>query len=437
MLDARPHDPAADSRSLLQAFAILSTAFVVMAAVRYGSGISWVDQFPRDATTLVVGRDFLNFWMYGLAAATPDPGRFYDPAIYNGALAALLGPDYPGQNWSYPPSVMLVAAPFAALSYLPALACWTAAGVLLFVVVVRSDLKDWRALLAVVLSPAAVFCLMSGQSSFVTAAMLIAIFAWLDRRPIAAGVLIGLLTLKPQLGLFVPVMLIASGRWKVLAVATATTMAIVGATTAAFGPQAWIDFVVMGIPVQNIVLADPDLIGTPFRPTIFATMRLVGATYPVAMAVQACFSALAIGAVVWAFRFRRRADPHGLAALFFACSVFGSPYLQSYDLLPMTFAIVVLLATGRLDASGRVLARLVFWLPLIQAGLGSLHVPGTALIPLAFALYALRRLADRSDWGHSEPSALADIAPSPLANIGPPRPADAVPPMLPTILMGL
>ncbi|HLN08847.1 MAG TPA: glycosyltransferase family 87 protein [Xanthobacteraceae bacterium] len=430
MPDACSHDPAADSRSLLQAFALLSAAFVVMAAVRYLSTISWVDHFPRDATTLVVGRDFLNFWMYGLAAATPDPGRWYDPAIYNGELAALLGPDYPGQNWSYPPSIMLVAAPFAALSYLQALACWTAASVLLFVLVARAHLNDRRALLAVLLSPAAVFCLMSGQSSFVTAAMLITIFAWLGRMPIGAGVLIGLLTLKPQLGLFIPVMLIASGRWRVMATATVTAMAIVGVTTAAFGPQAWIDFVVKGIPVQNVVLADPELIGTPFRPTIFATMRLVGATYPVAMAVQMCFSALAVAAVLWAFRFRRRADPRWLAALFFACSIFGSPYLQSYDLLPMTFAIVALLATGRLDVSGRVLARLVFWLPLIQAGLGSLHVPGTALIPLAFALYALRRLADRSDWGRSEPSALTDTAPAPLANIGPPRPAGAVPSMV-------
>ena len=46
--------------------------------------------------------------------------------------------------------------------------------------------------------------------------MLITIFAWLDRRPVAAGVLIGLLTLKPQLGILFPVMLIASARWRVL-----------------------------------------------------------------------------------------------------------------------------------------------------------------------------------------------------------------------------
>src|SRR5664279_3991710 len=46
-------------------------------------------------------------------------------------------------------------------------------------------------LIPVLLSHAALFCLVSGQSSFLAAAMLIAIVAWLDRKPVAAGVLIG------------------------------------------------------------------------------------------------------------------------------------------------------------------------------------------------------------------------------------------------------
>ena len=78
--------------------------------------ITWIAPIPRDATTLVVGRDFMNFWMYGRAAAfTADPGRFYDPASTTMSFVALLGPDYFGNNWSYPPSIMLIAAPFGRL----------------------------------------------------------------------------------------------------------------------------------------------------------------------------------------------------------------------------------------------------------------------------------------------------------------------------------
>jgi hypothetical protein len=69
-----------------------SAIFVVLTAGLYAWTLSWAGLFPRDGPTLIVGRDFLNFWMYGRAARTADPSRFYDPLAYRDALAALLGP---------------------------------------------------------------------------------------------------------------------------------------------------------------------------------------------------------------------------------------------------------------------------------------------------------------------------------------------------------
>jgi hypothetical protein len=403
--------PASAQQQDLGALRLLigaSAIFVVLTAGLYAWTISWTWPFPRDGSTLVVGRDFLNFWMYGRTAWTPYPSRFYEHQLYRDALAVLLGPDYPGQNWSYPPSIMLVAALFGRLPYLAALLCWTVLGLTLFVWVIRRYVGDGRLLAAILLSPAAVFCLISGQSSFVTAAMLLTIFACLDRRPVLAGILLGLLTLKPQLGVLFPVMLAASGRWRVFLVASATALLIVAATTALFGPQVWIDFVQKGLPVQNLVLADPDRIGTAYYPTIFMNVRGVDASYVLAMSIQACFSAFAVCAVFFAFRYRRDGDPQLLAALFFACSICAVPYLLSYDALPATCLVVMLLGRGTLDLRGQVLAKLLYWLPLIQMALGTGHIPGPALIPPAFALYALLRLrADRgmpAHEGHAQPA---------------------------------
>ncbi|HML08873.1 MAG TPA: glycosyltransferase family 87 protein [Xanthobacteraceae bacterium] len=385
-----------EDRSAIRLLIGASAIFVVLTAIHYVWAISWVAPIPRDGTTLAVGRDFLNFWMYGRAAWMPDPGRFYDPQVYNGALASLLGAGYPGQNWSYPPSIMFVAALFGRLPYSAALLLWTMLGLAIFVWVVWRRAGNRALLTAMLLAPATVFCLMSGQSSLLTAAMLLTIFSCLDRRPLLAGVLIGLLTLKPQLGLLLPVMLAASGRWRVFLLAAATALVIAGATTAVFGPRVWSDFVLNGIPVQNLVLADPERIATPFYPTIFMNIRGTGASYALAMTVQVCFSALAVAAVAFAFRFRKDADPRLLAALFFACSIAVAPYLLSYDTLPLACCAVFLLAAGRLDARGRILAKLVYWLPLIQIVLGTYHLPGPALIAPAFALYALLRLNDRA-----------------------------------------
>jgi hypothetical protein len=358
----------------------------------------------------VVGRDFLNFWMYGRATALPDPGRWYDPAAYQNALATLLGPGYPGQNWSYPPTVMLFAAPFGRLGYLTALLVWTALNLSVFLTVAMRHIADRSALLALMACPTAAFCLMSGQSSFLTAAMLIGIFALIDRKPLFAGILIGLLTVKPQLGVLLPVMLIASGRWRAFAAATVTALALAACAAALFGTRSWIAFVTQGLPTQNIVLSDPDGIATPFYPTVFMNLRGIGLGYAPAMAVQLCFAFAAAGTVAWAFRTRANADSRLLFALFAACSIAAVPYLLVYDTLALTFAALALLAGNALDSRGAWIARPVYWLPLLQVGLGELHIPGPALIAPLFAAYLVQRL-------RTEPAAA-------LRQVGSPHPGN-------------
>jgi hypothetical protein len=148
-----------DDRALFRDLAVLGTALFAVTIVAYTLTIDWTGTIPRDGTTLAVGRDFLNFWMYGRAAVTADPGQFYDLGVYHGAIRGLLGMEFTGQNWSYPPSIMLLAAPFGQLNYLMALACWTLIGVAVFVAVAPKHVSDWRILVPVALSPAALFCL--------------------------------------------------------------------------------------------------------------------------------------------------------------------------------------------------------------------------------------------------------------------------------------
>ena len=72
-----------------------------------------------------------------------------------------------------------------------------------------------------------------GQNGFFTAALLIAGLVNLDRRPVLSGVLFGILTIKPQLGLLLPLMLVVSGRWRTIVSAATTTAALVAATVMA------------------------------------------------------------------------------------------------------------------------------------------------------------------------------------------------------------
>ena len=342
----------------------------------------------------MVGRDFLNFWMYGRAAFGHAAERFYNPNVYNHALQSFLGADYPRQNWSYPPDVMLLAAPFGLLGYLPALLCWTAIGLLVLFVTARTQWKQPAPVAALFAAPATAFCLMSGQSSLLTTALLVAVFACLDRRPLLAGMLIGLLTLKPQLGLLFPVMLCASGRWRVFLAAAATTATLLVLSMALFGLHAWQAYVELGVPVQNSVLSDPRLLAAPFMPTIFMNLHAAGASYGLAMAIHAVIAVLAAATVFWASR--PDADPQILLALFLACTMAATSYLLSYDSLPLVFAGLALLRSDALDAAGRRLVQLVFWLPFLQLGFGILHIPGPALIAPAFAGWLVLRIRGKT-----------------------------------------
>src|SRR3954470_3690519 len=173
---------SAPDRACLRDLALFGSVLFALTVIAYACTTDWSGTIPRDRTTLAVGRDFLNLWMYGRAAGSAEPGLFYDLAAYRDALRSLLGMELNGQNWSYPPSILLLAAPFGQLGYLAALACWTLIGIAVFLGVTRRHVSDWRFLIPIAGSPAALFCLVSGQSSFVTAAMLIAILASLDRR---------------------------------------------------------------------------------------------------------------------------------------------------------------------------------------------------------------------------------------------------------------
>src|ERR1700744_205918 len=224
-LAPRTSDP--DNAEFLRALFGRGGALLLRPIATYLATTNWAGAFPRDKATLVLGRDFLNLWMYGRALfEAGEPSRFYDVATYNDALAQMLGPGYPGQNWPNPPTALVVMAPFGLLSYFPALMAWSAVSALAFWLAGRREVADWRILAVVAVSPAALLCVLSGQSSFLTTAALLAIFAQLDRRPWLAGALIGLLTVKPQLGILFPFMLVASGRWRVVCAAGITALAL-------------------------------------------------------------------------------------------------------------------------------------------------------------------------------------------------------------------
>ena len=374
----------------------------------YLATTAWQLPYPRDLHGYVLGRDFLNAWLYGREAWGEAAGRFYDIRLYNAELAALTFADYPTQQWSYPPHLMLLMAPFGLLDYLPAYLLWTALGAGALIWAVPASLPRSWGTLALLLSPAGLVCLVSGQNAFLAAALLVALFRWLDARPILAGILLGLLTVKPQLGLMFPLMLLLTGRWRVFCSAAATTLTLIGATAALWGLEIWEVYFTEALPLQEYVIADPTRATMGLMPTAYMNARIAGLSAGPAYAIQACVAVLAGAAVVWTYRCRR--DPLLSYAILIAASLAATPYLMSYDLVVVAWLILALAATGQVGAGERLLLLLVYFLPFLAIAGELFGLPGSALVLPLFAASLIRKLAagaaERPAWG--SPARLAE-----------------------------
>ena len=91
--------------------------------------------------------------------------------------------------------------------------------------------------LVVAACPCVFVCATFGQNSLLTAALAAFAVGWVERKPVLAGICIGLLAAKPQMALLFPLVLIAARAWRVIAVAAVTAVLFTVLSLLVCGPQ--------------------------------------------------------------------------------------------------------------------------------------------------------------------------------------------------------
>jgi alpha-1,2-mannosyltransferase len=213
----------------------------------------------------------------------------------------------------------------------------------------------------------------------------------LDRRPIIAGILFGILTIKPQLGLLLPVLLVLGGHWRVISSAIATTALLVAATAIWFGPDIWIQYLHKVAPQQHDLLNVAGVMGWPIVASAFVNARLVGLPDNHAWMVQGVVSACAFGAVVWTFW--RKRDPVLSQALYVTATFLFSPWILNYDMVVFGWTVALLRQRGNEALIDQCLSLAIWMLPFLMFPFGFAHIPSALLILPLFAFRLLWRLA--------------------------------------------
>ncbi len=182
-----------------------------------------------------------------------------------------------------------------------------------------------------------------GQNAFLTAGLLGGGLLLLERRPVAGGLLLGLLCYKPQFGLLIPVALVAGRQWRAVAAAAASALAAAALSLAAFGPATWQAFFA-SLGSSRRLLLEQGALPWPKIQSVFAAMRLLGGGADPAYAVQAVATAAAAVAVavVW----RRCPIPALRGAALVAAMPLATPYVLDYDLVILALPIAWLAGIG-------------------------------------------------------------------------------------------
>lgn len=213
----------------------------------------------RDVRNNLIGRDFLNIWMGARETIDGKASSIYTISDYMAEVHKLFGADYPQYNFSYPPHILVLILVFGLLPYFPALFAWSAAGIAALTAVLRKGMKErcsWPVLALIAASPASISNLVSGQNGTFTAACFLGGMYLCETSPLVAGVLFGLLTIKPHLGILIPLVLLLRRNFKCIASACVTTLSLVAASFVFWGVAPWHDY------FSNIIPYQASLVGT-------------------------------------------------------------------------------------------------------------------------------------------------------------------------------
>ncbi len=339
-----------------------------------------------------VPNDFVDVWAAGQLVLHGNPAAAYDWPTHKAMEVVALGHPFAGYfGWHYPPTYLAIAAVLATVSYIPAQIIFLVLTFCAYMFCLRGIVGKRSGFFLAAAFPAVLVNFMAGQNGFLSAALFGGVLLMLVERPILAGVLLGLLTYKPHLGLLFPIVLAASGHWRAFIAAgfVAALMAI--ASWGAFGTETWTAFFHSIGHTSQAFLSDGWADFAKLQ-TAFGLVRTLGGSELSAWSVQGTL-ALCVAATVTAL-WRSAAAYEIKAAALGVGALLATPYLYTYDLVVLAVPLAFLWRLARTDgflpfelATIALVCLLVLIFPLVTAPVGF------AAVLLVAGLIARRTLA--------------------------------------------
>jgi hypothetical protein len=188
----------------------------------------------------------------------------------------------------------------------------------------------------------------AGHYGFLVGALFLLGWQKLEKHPLQAGVLFGLMLIKPHLAILVPLVLLVRGEWRAIAAAAATVLLIVASTSAAYGWQCWADFFVRTSAFQAGLIDSRGNFFGLMSPSVATALMELGSGWAAALTVQAFVAAAAVAMVVIATR--RGAAVRDIALLAATATFLVLPYSFNYDMTVVMLGALTVITSAKATA---------------------------------------------------------------------------------------
>ncbi|MEL6919961.1 MAG: glycosyltransferase family 87 protein [Pseudomonadota bacterium] len=289
------------------------------------------------------GSDFVSFWIAAREGLFGDPVLVYNRETFD-PLQKEVFPDAGFFAFFYPPHYQMLLLPLGSLPYYAALIVWqliTFAFVAWVMTRITGEVR--LTLILAVAFPAAFLTLAHGQNAFLSAALFAAGLFYLPKRPVLAGVMFGILTFKPQLGLLIPVALIAAWQWKAIFSAAVTAISLAALSVAVLGIDVWAAFMAQATAATNAL--EVGAVGWSKMISLYSALRGFGIPYALAMSLHALVALTVAVAILAVWRRGSRVDHALKCAMLMVGALIVTPFGLNYDLYLLAPAAAFLLAS--------------------------------------------------------------------------------------------
>jgi hypothetical protein len=229
-------------------------------------------------------------------------------------------------------------------------AIWTALGLLVFIGAIHARVKNGfpiGVLIAVVFSPALLENALSGQTGALAGGLLVSGLVGAATHPVSSGLMLGALSVKPQMGLLIPIHLLAARRFHTLAWGAVSCLGLILLSIAIWGMEPWYYFFGSTSGKMTGIMQQP-FEGLPAQLNFtspFMAVKALGGDSLMAWSVQAIVALLCIFAcITTSSRLRHVSGDERLlcVAMVIGLDLLAAPYSHNYDLPALAVATALL-----------------------------------------------------------------------------------------------